>query len=357
MAPLAHAMPAAVHSGRAEITVELRPVPEPGPGQALVEVSHCGVCGSDIHLILDGWGTPGRVEGHEWTGTIAAVGSGVERWRVGDPVVGGPSPRCGRCRRCREGQPSQCENRGGGIMDAPDGAFARYKLVDADVLLALPDGLTLRHAALAEPLAVALHAVSRSRIRAGDTVMVTGVGPIGALILAVLVAEGFETIRVIEPNPTRQQLARDLGATSVEHPDRLDVFPMWEPERIADGAVDVVFECSGRRSAQEAGFHQLTRGGHLVLVGAGIEPPQFDPNRHILNELTVSGSFVYDQGGFDDALTWLASGRLPLDLLIDPTDVALDGLLDALRALADGRIAGKAMVAPGLPLATDPEVP
>jgi len=344
---------AAVHTAKGEIQVVDRDLPAPGPQQVVIEVSFCGICGSDLHLILEGWGTPGRVEGHEFSGRIIALGNGVTDWQIGDQVVGGPSPRCGACRRCRDGKPSQCERRDGGIMDNPDGAFARYKLVNVAALLRLPDGLSLRAAALAEPLAVALHAITRSRIHRTDSALVLGAGPIGALIIAVLAADGHEVVRVVEPNPSRQALARSLGATSVEHPDALAVFPMWEPERIAEGAVDVVFECSGRRSAMEAGFHQLRRGGHLVLVGAGIEPPSFDPNRHILNELTVSGSFIYDEGGFDDALAWLASDRLPVELLIDPVDVPLDGVIDAMIALADGRIAGKAMVAPALPLRTE----
>jgi threonine dehydrogenase-like Zn-dependent dehydrogenase len=98
----------------------------------------------------------------------------------------------------------------------------------------------------------------------------------------------------------------------------------------------------------EAGFQQLRRGGTLVLVGAGMRPPTFDPNRMLLNELTVRGSFVYDQDGFQRALELLASGAIPTDRLIDPTDVPLGGIADALVALHDGHIAGKVMVAPAL---------
>ena len=107
-------------------------------------------------------------------------------------------------------------------------------------------------------------------------------------------------------------------------PAELEVFPPWEPERIADLAVHVVLECSGKKAAMEAGFNQLRRGGTLALVGAGIERPTFDPNRFILNELTVWGSFVYDKDGFERALELLASGALPTDLLIDADDVPLD---------------------------------
>jgi len=343
-------MSSAVYTGRGEVSVEQRPVPEPGAGEVLVEVGHCGICGSDIHMILEGWGKPGVVEGHEWTGVIAAVGAGVDGWQLGDAVVGGPSPKCGRCRRCREGKPSQCENRERSMTEdlAQDGAFADYILVDARSLLALPVGLSPRAAALAEPLAVALHGITRAEIVDGDSIMVFGAGPIGALSIAALVARGLGPVTVIEPGESRQQLARDLGADVVLHPSEVEVFPQWEPDRIAETAVHVVLECSGKKAAMEAGFSQLRRGGRMVMVGAGIEPPTFDGNRMLLNELTVCGSFVYDAGGFEQALDMLASDGFPVEALIAPDDVPLDGLIDAMVDLASGRIAAKAMVVPGL---------
>ena len=159
---LPEVMAAAVYQRRGEVMIEERPVPRPGSGQVLVEVGHCGICGSDIHMILDGWGKPGVVEGHEWTGVVAAVGPDVDDWAPGDAVVGGPAARCGRCRRCLEGQPSQCEDRSRSMTEelAVDGAFAHYIVVDRRSLLPLPDGLSPRAAALAEPLAVALHGIT-----------------------------------------------------------------------------------------------------------------------------------------------------------------------------------------------------
>jgi threonine dehydrogenase-like Zn-dependent dehydrogenase len=346
--PLPDTMPAAVYSARGEITVEDRPVPRPGPGQVLVEVGHCGICGSDIHIILEGWGKPGVVEGHEWSGVVAAIGEGVTSWSVGDGVVGGPSPRCGHCRRCLEGQPSQCENRGRSMSEDMhnDGAFAGYVLCDQRSLLRLPDGLDPRAAALAEPLAVALHGITRGRIGEDDSIMVLGAGPIGALSIAALVTRGLGPVIAVEPGTARQELAKQLGAAEVLDPGDLPLFPSWEPDRIADRPVDVVLECSGKKAAIEAGFNQLRRGGRLVMVGAGIEAPTFDPNRMLLNELTVTGSFVYDADGFDRALELLADPRFATGALIDPHDIPLDGLLDALQGLAAGRIAAKAMVVP-----------
>jgi 2-desacetyl-2-hydroxyethyl bacteriochlorophyllide A dehydrogenase len=342
-------MSAAVYHSPGVVVVEDRPVPATGPDQVLVEVDHCGICGSDIHMLRDGWGNnPGLIAGHEWTGVIASLGPGVEGWQVGDSVVCGSSPRCGACRRCLEGQPSQCENRSSSITDSNDGAFARYVVVPTVSLLRLPQGLSSRHAALAEPLAVALHGITRSDITSDDSAMVIGNGPIGALTVAALRARGITDVTVVEPSSKRQELARQLGATSVLDPKDLPLFPQWEPEKIAPNAVHVVFECSGKKAAMEAGFNQLRRGGVLVLVGAGVEAPTFDPNRMILNELTVRGSFVYDLGGFERALELLASGLLPNELLIESDDVPLSGISQALEALATGQIRGKVMVAPGL---------
>ncbi|HEV3282346.1 MAG TPA: alcohol dehydrogenase catalytic domain-containing protein [Acidimicrobiales bacterium] len=349
MPKLPEVMPAAVYQRPGEVVVEERPVPRPARDEVLVEVDHCGICGSDIHMLLEGWGDqPGLVAGHEFTGAIVALGEGVDRWELGETVVGGSSPKCGHCRRCLEGKPSQCENRRGSVVDGHDGAFARYVLVNAAALVRLPPGLGARQAALAEPLAVALHGITRSGAAPGDSVMVIGAGPIGALSVAALVALGIGPITVVEPGERRKGLAKQLGADLVLDPADLEKFPPWEPERISDHAAHIVLECSGKKSAMEIGFHQLKRGGTLALVGAGIEHPTFDPNRFILNELHVVGSFIYDQGGFSRALELLASDGFPTELLIETDDVPLDRLSDALVGLAEGRYAGKVMVVPRL---------
>lgn len=346
MSDLPTTMTAAVFGGPGVIELEDRPVPAPGPGEVLVEVSHCGVCGSDLHLALDGWARPGSIGGHEFTGHIVAVGEGVEGWTAGLAVLGGPEPRCGRCRWCRTGRPSLCEDRDTPGKSDHQGAFARYVRVDARQLVRVPDGLALRVAALAEPLAVALHAISAGRIATHDRVMINGLGPIGQLVLATLVARGHGDVAVVEPLPRRQRLAEALGAGRVLEPSALPLFSIAEPERLAPGAVDVVVECSGRRAAMEAGLCQLARGGRLILVGAGIEPPSFDPNRILLNELVITGAFNYDHDGFERALELLASGALPVDRLIEPEDVPLDRLLDAMHALVQGDLAAKVMVVP-----------
>lgn len=339
-------MRAAVYKGRGRLEVEDVPVPAVGPGQVLVEVDCCGVCGSDLHLVLEGWGTPGSIPGHEWSGTVVAVGAEVERWVVGDAVVAGPTVRCGECRHCLAGRPSLCSGRDTPGTDVEQGAFATFAVAGAAELLPRPAGLDARGAALAEPLAVALHGINRAGVEPGQRVLVSGAGPIGALSVAALLARGVTDIKVVEPHPSRRQLAIDLGVAEVVEPGDLHVPSIAEPGLVVDGAVDVALECSGNARAMEGALAQLERGGTLVLVGAGIEPPRFDPNRILLNEVVITGAFTYDLGGFDVALELLASGALPIERLLEPDAVPLDGALDAMRALAAGDLAGKVLVTP-----------
>jgi len=341
-------MAAAVFNGAGRIDLEHRPVPTLGPHDVLVEVSHCGICGSDLHLGLDGWARPGSIGGHEFTGHVAAVGSEVADWTPGDPVVGGPPRSCGTCRSCRRGRPSLCVDRATPGKSEWQGAFARFVRVPRAQLLRLPPGLDLRTAALTEPLAVALHALTISGAQPGDRVAVFGLGPIGQLLVAALVERGVDDVVVVEPRRTRRTLGRALGATQVLEPEALEVPTIAEPERLADHPVDVAFECSGARAAMEAALAQLDRGGLLVLVGAGVDPPRLDPNRIVLNELRITGSYCYDPDGFPRALDLLASGRLPTHQLLEPVDLPLGELATGMRRLASGELAAKVLIAPGL---------
>jgi threonine dehydrogenase-like Zn-dependent dehydrogenase len=313
----------------------------------LVEVSHCGVCGSDLHMVIEGWGRKGSIGGHEWSGVIVAIGADVTGWAAGDEIVGGPTPRCGTCEPCRAGRPSLCEER-----DTPgtggefQGAFARYVKVDERELLRVPDGVSLREAALAEPLAVALHGVTLSGIQAGQRALVTGAGPIGALVIAALKAMGVDDIKVSEPSELRRELAKSLGASEVVTPDQLEDPGPFDPGKVVAEPVDVAFECSGNGAAMESCLAQLRRMGRLVLVGAGMADPHFNPNRILLNELVITGAFVYDQGGFVRALELLASGKLPNDLLVEQEDNPLNRLLDTALGLHEGTVAAKAMIVP-----------
>lgn len=340
--PTAHR--AVVYTERGHVEVAERPVAPLGPRDVLLSVSHCGVCGSDIHFVTEGWGRPGSVEGHEYSGTVLAVGEAVTRWAPGDRVVGGPSPRCGTCEYCAAGRPSLCVGRSAaGVDEYPDGAFADHVVATEDALLAVPDGVSLRAAALAEPLAVALHGLTRGGVTAGQRLLVTGGGPIGALSVAAARARGVTDIVVSEPHPRRRDLCARLGAEVVT-PDAL-VAPAM-PHAIVDEPFDVALECSGHPAAMEAALGQLKRAGTLVLVGAGVKRPRFDNSRILLNELVITGSFVYDVDGFERALELLARPDFPSEAMIEPGDFPLAGMLDAIHGLEAGEYAGKVMIVP-----------
>lgn len=338
-------MRAAVY--RSKGVVDVTDVAEPtlGPTDVLVEVSHCGICGTDLHMVMDGWGRPGSIGGHEYSGRILATGTAVGAWRPGDAIVATPQIEgCGICRDCKRGRPSLCAVRGKPGMDAFQGAFAERVRVDHRQLIRLPDGLSLRDAALCEPLAVAQHAVTLSKIAPGERALVCGAGPIGALIVAILRTREVDDVRVSEPGAARRDLAARLGARVLE-PAELIAPPL--PFDVAEDAVDVAFECSGKASAVEASVAQLARGGRLVLVGTGMEHPKLDSNRVLLNELVVTGAFNYDADGFEHAIELLAAGRLPVGTLIEPDDAPLEDILEAMNDLTAGRRAGKVLVRPG----------
>src|SRR5215207_1681676 len=255
------------HDGGA-LAVEEVPVPEPGPHEAFLRVSHCDICGTDLHYMSGKIPHAPLVLGHEYSGVVVAVGAGVQDWAPGDRVVGGPGLGCGRCARCSAGTPHLCSDapRGG----AGNGSWATHRRVGASQLFRVPDGLDLRTAALAEPTAVALRAVRRSGAQAGDRVLVMGAGSIGLLAVAILAELDAEVV-VSEPSANRRARALTVGARAAVEPGALP-----HPE----GAVDVadepyaaVIECSGRAEAIEHALALLDRGGTLVLVGIGVGSP------------------------------------------------------------------------------------
>jgi len=341
-------MRAAVYQRRGALRVEARETPQPREGEVLVSVAYCGICGTDLHMVNDGWGRPGSIGGHEYTGHVVRVGPGVEGLAAGDRVAGGPEAGCGECGYCLAGRSMLCPARNTPGVSEFQGAFADFIRVEQSQLIRIPEGLSLRAAALAEPLAVALHGITRSRIRSGARVLITGAGPIGLLTLAALRARAFDDITVSEPAPTRCALAKKLGARATVGPDELKAPPM--PFTIAEGAYDAVFECSGKASAVETGLGLLTKGGSLVLQGTGAESPRLDAHRVLLNELVITGAYCYDDDGVAQALELLASGRLPVDELLHPEDIPLAEIGSAFDALGAGVIAGKAVVVPGSPV-------
>ncbi len=337
-------MPAAVYVGNGRIAVEEVPSPAVGPGEVLVEIAECGICGSDLHMVMEEYAKPGAILGHEWSGVVASAPAG-SGWSPGDRVVGNAAPGCGECRPCRRGRPSVCLRRDPADYLGYRGAFCRYKAVAADSLIRIPDSLPTRIAALTEPTAIALHAVQLAGVGPDDRVLVTGAGPVGLLIVAVLRAQGVRAITVSEPSPLRRQRALDVGATEVVAPDTL-----VEPPMAAAVAAPfaVAFECSGHASAIEAAIGQLDYAGILVIVGTGFEPPRINQNRLIIFELEILGAYNYNDDGFQPAVDLLDSGALPLASLIEPHDIALTEVMESMERLSRGEISSKVMVRPSM---------
>jgi threonine dehydrogenase-like Zn-dependent dehydrogenase len=337
-------MLAAVYEGDGAVAVRSLSAPEPGPDEVVLEISHCGICGSDLHFVVEGWSSAGSVHGHEYSGTIVATGPGVTDWAPGDRAVGGPGPGCGSCAPCLTGTAQLCLQRDQPGRAPSRGAWARYKLLRADHLHRVPDGLDLRTAALTEPLAVALRGVRRSGVRPGGRALVCGAGPIGLLSVAVLRALDVDDVTVSEPSSIRRQLALAVGATAVVTPDELD--QPTSPTALVAHPFDAAIECSGRADAIVAALAQLGRRGVLVLSGTGMQRPPLEFLRVILNELVITGALEYTGEDFADAIALLAGGRLPTDRLIEAEDVPLGGVQRAVQRLAAGEIAGKVMVVP-----------
>jgi (R,R)-butanediol dehydrogenase/meso-butanediol dehydrogenase/diacetyl reductase len=338
-------MPAAVYRGEHTVVVEDVPIPNIGAGQVLLEVSHCGICGSDLHLMMEDWGQPGMRGGHEFSGTVVAVGSDVAGWTAGDRAVGGPAGGCGRCLQCQAGRTNLCLDRQAGSLGSGPAGYARYAAVDAGALFRLPGSLSLRTAALTEPVAVAVRGIRRAGAAAGDRVLVTGAGPIGLLTVAVLRSLGVTDITVSEPGERRRALAGRIGAALVVEPDGLPR-PAGAAE-LVDRPFQVAIDCSGRADAMETALANLARAGTLVLSGTGLRRPRFNPNRIILHELTVTGTVEYTPDDYRTAIDLLDSGRLPTNELIEADDVPLPRLQRAMERLVAGELAGKVLVVPG----------
>ena len=280
--------------------------PSPGPEQVVVAVECCGVCGSDLHLVGDRLLPPGAVPGHEFGGVVVAVGPGVSHPTVGQRVAVLPSRRCGSCDPCRAGRDNLCFQQittaiGLGLND---GGFAELALVPAGSCFPMPGGTTAAQLALAEPYAVAIHAVARSRIAAdpGLAAGVLGAGSVGLLCVAALRAAGVEAIAVAEPNEARAAAAAAMGAVVVAKPGDMAA--------TLGRAPDVVFEAAGVAATPGAAVEVAAIGGQVVLLGTAV-PGAEVPMPLLLwlvKEVDVVPSIAYTTNEFAAAVDAVAGG-------------------------------------------------
>ncbi|TQM11726.1 alcohol dehydrogenase catalytic domain-containing protein [Pseudonocardia kunmingensis] len=326
-----------------DVRLETVELPPPGPGEVLVAVAYCGICGSDLHEVADGphaipVGPPHPLSGavapltlgHEFSGTVAALGRGVDGPAVGALVAVEPNYRCGRCTACRDGRYEVCAGFGfAGLMG--DGGLAEYALVPAYMVRALPAGFDLAAAAVLEPAAVALHGIRRSTFAAGQAALVVGLGPVGLLVCALLREAGAAVVVGVDPVPARRDLAARLGATAVLAPDE-DVLAVVRELTGGDGA-HVAFEVVGAQATVDAALAGLRTGGELLLLGLvdRLTLPAFDM---VNAEQRLTTSVGY-RDCHDELIALVSAGRLDLAALV--TDVvALEDAAAALRAMATG---------------------
>lgn len=327
-------MRAAYYEGHETIRVDAcRPVP-PGSGQVQIRVSHCGICGTDLHIFhgkMDHRVRRPQVIGHEMSGVIAAVGPDVEGFRPGDRVTVMPLDPCGACPACRAGHSHICQRLKFIGIDAP-GALQGLWTVPAHTLHRLPDSLSFELGALIEPLAVACHDVRLGEVRPGEFVVVQGGGPIGVLIALVAQNAGARVL-LTEVNPYRLERAGELGLRAVD-PGAADVAALVDQETGGAGA-DAVFEVSGSPAGAELMTKLPRTRGRIIVVAIFSEPPRVDLFRFFWRELRLLGARVYEHEDFDRAIALAASGALPLERLI--SDVRpLDELEASMRQMEAG---------------------
>lgn len=306
------------------------PDPTPAEDEVIVRIRACGICGSDIH----GWdGSTGRrqpplIMGHEAAGEVLATGPRVTAWRTGDRVTFDSTISCGTCRFCHEGQVNLCENRRVvGVSPAEykqHGAFAEYLAIPARILYRLPDTLPFEHAAMVEPVSIAVHAVQRTRIAPGSTAVVVGSGMIGLLIIQALRWAGATQIVAIDLADNRLELARQLGATHTINSGRDDAAAAVA--RITGGlGADTAFEVVGLTSTLNLALAALKRGGACVLVG-NLSPrtQDFPLQAAVTKELTIVGSCA-SAGEYPLCLDLIARGVINVKPMIETVAPLADG--------------------------------
>ncbi|MGH2850422.1 MAG: zinc-dependent alcohol dehydrogenase, partial [Solirubrobacteraceae bacterium] len=284
------------------MTVE-REAPSAGPGEAVVEVACCGICGSDLHFRdVPALFPAGTIPGHELSGRILSLGEGVEGWSLGDRVCILPFAQCGECERCRAGEEQVCPHAvpdGVGLGTGRPGGYAEQVAVDGRMLFSLPDAVDDRAGALTEPLAVAVRAVAQCGTPPPEQVAVIGAGTIGLLTALVLREHGFERIAVVSRNATRGEIARSLG------------LGVMAPDALAGLSPACIFECAGTPSAARLAIESLRALGRVMLVGLSLEPLELPAPAIVLGELELRGILSYSRADFAAAIDLLARGRIP----------------------------------------------
>jgi L-iditol 2-dehydrogenase len=306
------------------------PKPIPGPEEVLVQVKAVGICGSDVHGMDGSTGRriPPIIMGHEAAGEIVEVGSAVSDWHIGDRVTFDSTIYCGACEYCQAGLVNLCNDRRvfGVSCDRyrQHGAFAEFIAVPQRILYHLPETVSFIEGAMVEPLSVAFHAVNLAPVRKKDTVVVIGAGTIGLLIIQVLKLMGVKRIIAVDINPTRLDLALQLGARTTIQSKNEE--PLHKIEGITHGeGVDVVFEAVGIPETTTLATNILRKKGTLVLVGNLTPKADLFLQLVVTRELTLKGSCA-SAGEYPVCIEAIANGDIALSPLISATAPLSEGV-------------------------------
>jgi len=331
-------MKAAQFYGVGDVRVEEIDEPEPGPGEVLVDVAACGICGSDLHFYREGF--PYTDErpvtlGHESAGTVIETGEGVDL-AVGTDVALGPHTPCLDCPYCESALYNLCRNMN--EMSTRPGAFAERAVESAGTVVPLPEGLSAEDAALAQPLSVGLHAVRESSVGLGDSALVVGTGPIGLGAVRFAASAGAEPIFVSEPNDSRRSIAGEFGADVLLDPTEVD--PVERVREATDVGVDVAFEAVGHEATLAQAVESTRGGGHTRVIGVFSEAVDFDPGELVGYQRSVAGSRSHQLGPnlaneYGVALAHLADGRVDPDRYVSSRIPIDDIVSDGFEALLD----------------------
>lgn len=330
-------MKAAVFKGVGKsLAIEEVAVPVARPGELVLRVHYCGVCGSDLHATHPGlFLVPvGTVLGHEFSGEI--VESKAPGWNVGEMVTALPNNPCGECysqgnMECKEGLGilCACNLLTGFSTDAP-GALAQYVKVSASQAIRLPEGMSALEGALIEPLAVGFHAVDVGQVKMGARVLILGAGPIGLAVAAFAKQAGARDVIVSEYVSARREIAKQFGATAVIDPTSMDVGA--EFLRISEAPPDIVFDCVGVPGTLQKCIDLSRPRGKIVVVGVCMSEDKVTPMSGIFKEVNVQFVMGYDKSDWQRVLDFVHSGRVNPHPMVTEV-IELEQLPQAFEAL------------------------